>query len=89
MNSDAPPVWTLLVRGDDREPLNDIWFNRVNADHAQVKQRNATIGLTQGIGPDPAGRLDIQFTAGNLPGDYVTTITLNNGNSISMVVTAE
>ena len=47
------------------------------------------IGATPGIGPDPAGRLDMQFTAGDLPGDYVTTLTLNNGNSIQMVVTAE
>ena len=47
------------------------------------------IGATPGVGPDPVGRLDMQFTAGDLPGDYVTTLTLNNGNSIQMIVTAE
>jgi hypothetical protein len=47
------------------------------------------IGPTPGIGPDPVGRLDMRFTAGDLPGAYITTLTLNNGNSIQMVVTAE
>jgi hypothetical protein len=122
VESVAPFVWTFLVWGKDNEPLTDIWFNWVNADHAQVKQLNATIGHlfinappgasgyridvnplgcptmlgaapvigpTPGIGPDPAGRLDMRFTAGDLPGDYITTITLNNGNAISMIVTAE
>lgn len=122
VESDAPFVWTFLVWGDDNEPLDDIWLNWVNANHAQVKSLNSTIGHlfidpppgasghhievnplgcptllgaapvigpTPGIGPDPVGRLDMQFTAGDLPGDYVTTLTLNNGNSIQMVVTAE
>jgi hypothetical protein len=122
VGSEAPFVWTFLVWGDDNEPLTDIWFNWVNADHAQLKRLNATIGHlfidaptgasgyrievnplgcptmlgaapvigpTPGIGPDPVGRLDMRFTAGDMPGDYITTITLNNGNSISMVVSAE
>ena len=46
------------------------------------------IGGTPGIGPDPVGRLDMQFRAGNVPGRYTTTILLNNGNSQRMVVTA-
>ena len=37
----------------------------------------------------PVGRVDMKFTVGDTPGDYVTTITLYNGNSISMIVTAE
>ena len=122
VGSDAPFVWTFLAWGDDNEPLDDIWLNWVNTNHAQVKSQNSTIGhvfidpppgasghrievnplgcptllggapvigATPGIGPDPVGRLDMQFTAGDLPGDYVTTLKLNNGNSIQMIVTAE
>ena len=122
VGSDAPFVWTFLVWGDDNEPLGDLWFNWVNANHAQLKRHKRTIGQvfidappgasghrievnplgcptslpaapvigpTPGIGPDPVGRLDMQFKAGDLPGDYITTLTLNNGNSIQMVVTAE
>lgn len=47
------------------------------------------IGGTLGIGPDPVGRLDLRFRTGDIPGDYTTTISLNNGNSVQMVVTAE
>ncbi len=47
------------------------------------------IAGTPGIGPQPVGRLDLQFTAGNVAGDYTTTISLNNGNSVQMVVTAQ
>jgi len=122
VGSDAPFLWTFLVWGDDNEPLTDIWFNWVNADHAQIKQANATIGHlfidappgasgyrievnplgcptmlgaapvigpTPGIGPDPVGRLDMRFTAGDTAGDYITTITLNNGNSVNMIVVAD
>jgi hypothetical protein len=46
------------------------------------------IGPTAGVGPDPVGRLDIQFRTGDKPGDYVTTLALDNGNSVQMVVTA-
>jgi hypothetical protein len=46
------------------------------------------IGGTPGIGPDPVGRLDMQFRAGNVPGRYTTTIVLNNGSSQRMIVTA-
>ncbi|MGW8369309.1 MAG: hypothetical protein ACWGPN_11605 [Gammaproteobacteria bacterium] len=47
------------------------------------------IGGTPGIGPDPVGRLDLRFTAGDMPGSYTTTISLNNGNRVQMIVTAE
>ena len=47
------------------------------------------IGSTPGIGPQAVGRLDLLFHAGDVPGDYITTLTLNNGNEIQMVVTAE
>lgn len=47
------------------------------------------IGGTLGIGPDPVGRLDMQFRVGDKPGDYVTTLALDGGSSVEMVVTAE
>lgn len=47
------------------------------------------IGPTPGIGPQPVGRMDIQFHAGSEPGLYTTTLSLNNGNSVQMFVTAE
>lgn len=47
------------------------------------------IGATPGIGPQPVGRLDIQFHAGDQPGLYTTTLSLNNGNSVQMYVEAE
>lgn len=47
------------------------------------------IAGTPGIGPQPVGRLDLLFHAGDTAGDYTTTIKLNNGNSVQMVVTAE
>ena len=46
------------------------------------------IGGTPGIGPQPVGRLDLQFYTGSEAGDYITTLSLNNGNSVQMVVTA-
>ena len=46
------------------------------------------IGAT-GIGPHPVGRLDLHFRAGSAPGRYTTTVSLNNGNSVEMVVIAE
>lgn len=47
------------------------------------------IAGTPGIGPQPVGRLDLLFWAGSEAGDYTTTLSLNNGNSVQMVVTAE
>lgn len=47
------------------------------------------IGATPGVGPQPVGRLDMQFWAGDLPGAYTTTLKMNNGNSEQMVVIAE
>jgi hypothetical protein len=47
------------------------------------------IAGTPGIGPQPVGRLDLLFRAGNTAGDYITTISMNNGNSVVMTVTAE
>lgn len=46
------------------------------------------IAATPGIGPQPVGRLDLQFTAGDTPGIYRTTLKMKNGNSVEMVVTA-
>lgn len=46
------------------------------------------IGATPGIGPQPVGRLDLQFVAGSAPGLYTMTLHLNNGNSVTMFVTA-
>jgi hypothetical protein len=47
------------------------------------------IGATPGVGPQPVGRLDLQFWAGDKPGAYTTTLTINNGNTEQMVVIAE
>lgn len=47
------------------------------------------IAGTPGIGPQPVGRLDLLFHAGDVAGDYTTTISINNGNSVELVVTAE
>jgi len=46
------------------------------------------IGTTLGIGPQPVGRLDLQFKAGDVPGVYKTTLWMSAGNSVEMVVTA-
>ena len=47
------------------------------------------IAGTPGIGPQPVGRLDLHFRAGNKPGIYTTIISLKKGNSVKMVVKAE
>ena len=47
------------------------------------------IAGTPGVGPQPVGRLDLQFIAGSVAGDYTTTVLLNRGNEVQMVVTAE
>jgi hypothetical protein len=47
------------------------------------------IAGTPGIGPQAVGRMDMVFHAGDVPGDYRTTITLNNGNSVHMTVSVE
>lgn len=47
------------------------------------------IAGTPGIGPQPVGRLDLLFHTGTEPGQYVTTISLNNGNTVQMFVSAE
>jgi hypothetical protein len=47
------------------------------------------IGATDGIGPQPVGRLDMVFVAGDTPGKYRATISLNNGNSVAFFVTAD
>jgi hypothetical protein len=46
------------------------------------------IGGTPGIGPQPVGRLQLQFVTGSEAGEYVTTLMLNGGNSVQMHVTA-
>jgi hypothetical protein len=46
------------------------------------------IAGTPGIGPQPVGRMDILFRAGSRAGRYTTTLSLNNGNSVQMVVDA-
>ena len=47
------------------------------------------IGGTPGVGPQPVGRLDLQFWAGTVPGVYTTTLSMRNGNSERMVVVVE
>lgn len=47
------------------------------------------IGGTPGVGPQPVGRLDLQFWAGDKPGRYTTTLKMNNGNTEQMVVIVE
>lgn len=47
------------------------------------------IGGTPGVGPQPVGRLDMQFWAGDTPGTYTTTLKMNNGNVEQMVVVVE
>jgi len=46
------------------------------------------IGETFGIGPQPVGRLQLQFMTGSEVGEYVTTLMLNGGNSVQMHVMA-
>lgn len=46
------------------------------------------IADTRGIGPQPVGRLDLQFTAGDTAGIYRTTLWMSDGNNVEMVVTA-
>ena len=46
------------------------------------------IGATPGIGPQPVGRLQLQFMTGSEAGDYVTTLMLNGGNAVQMTVRA-
>lgn len=43
------------------------------------------IGKTFGA-PIPVGRLTAQFTAGNQPGRYTTTLELDGGTKVVMVV---
>jgi hypothetical protein len=47
------------------------------------------IAGTPGIGPQAVGRMDLVSRAGDVPGEYRTTLTLNNGNSVQMIVTAK
>jgi hypothetical protein len=48
------------------------------------------IAGTPGIGPQPVGRLDLLFRAGDKSGDYTTTFIMNRGgNTVQMVVSAE
>lgn len=47
------------------------------------------IGTTPGLGPQPVGRLDVQFTVGDTPGVYTTTLSLRGGNAVQMIVTAD
>jgi hypothetical protein len=47
------------------------------------------IAGTPGIGPQPVGRLDLLFRAGDVAGDYTASISINNGNAVELVVTAE
>jgi hypothetical protein len=117
----APFPWTFLLWGRGNQPLTDVSLRWVDADHAQLRRANRTIGHvyidaprgatgygiefnplacgtllagapviagTPGIGPQPVGRMDLVFRAGDLPGEYWTTLTLNQGNSVRMVVTA-
>ena len=46
------------------------------------------IGGTPGIGPQPVGRLQLQFVAGSEVGEYVITLMLNGGNLVQMHVMA-
>lgn len=46
------------------------------------------IATTMGIGPQPVGRLDLRFRAGDKPGVYKTTLWMQDGNSVEMTVTA-
>lgn len=122
VGSAAPYPWTVLLWGDNAQPLTDVQLVWPNPKHALVKRGRTTIGhvyidapkgasgyridvnplgcgtamggapvigATDGIGPQPVGRLDLVFVAGDTAGEYRTTISLNNGNTISMVVTAE
>ena len=117
----APYPWTVLLWGDNAEPLNDVQLVWANPRHALVMRGSQTIGhvyidvpkgarnfridinplgcdttmggapvigATDGIGPQPVGRLDLAFIAGDTPGEYRTTISLNNGNSVEFFVTA-
>jgi hypothetical protein len=47
------------------------------------------IATTPGIGPQPVGRLDLLFRTGTAAGRYTTTISINNGNSVQMIVDAQ
>ena len=64
-----------------------IVFNPLGCD--TIMGGAPVIAGTPGIGPQPVGRMDMVFVAGNLPGEYRTTITMNNGNAIELTVIAE
>ena len=124
VGSPAPFVWTFLIWGKNMNPVDDVYLDWSNANHAILRSGNKAIGhvfietphgaagfdiemnpyglscptllpaapiigATPGIGPQPVGRFDLLFHAGDLAGNYITTITLNNGNDVQMVVTAE
>ena len=124
VDSPAPFVWTFLIWGKNMNPVDDVYLDWSNANHALLRSGKKAIGHvfietpsgatgygidvnpyglicptllgaapiiggTKGIGPQEVGRLDLLFQAGDMPGDYTTTITLNNGNEVQMVVTAE
>lgn len=46
------------------------------------------IAATPGIGPQPVGRLDLRFKAGDVAGLYRTTLWIKGGNRVQMVVAA-
>lgn len=58
-------------------------------DCPQLLPQTPVIGATPGVGPQPVGRLDLKFTAGNKAGVYRTKLWLRRGNKVEMVVTAE
>ncbi|MEL6948689.1 MAG: hypothetical protein AAGM16_01020 [Pseudomonadota bacterium] len=47
------------------------------------------IGATPGIGPQPVGRMDLRFVAGDVAGVYKARLSLREGNTVTMVVTAD
>jgi len=122
VGDDAPFVWTILLWGRNKEPLDNVSLAWSSDNHARLIRDDHAIGHlfidtpagasgygvevnpegcttllggapviagTPGIGPQPVGRLDLLFHAGDVAGDYTTTISINNGNSVELVVTAE
>lgn len=133
VGDDAPFVWSFLLWGKDKVPLDNVslrrvghnawWMIRNKDGHFRFRDIIGSVridappgarghsvrlnnddpmfncdtllsaapvtGATPGVGPQPVGRLDLRFIAGNEAGVYRTTLSLWHGNSVEMMVTAE
>ncbi|MEO0436173.1 MAG: hypothetical protein AAF098_04635 [Pseudomonadota bacterium] len=70
-------------------PLGSSFARIEQVDCPKLLPATPVIGATPGVGPQPAGRLDLRFFAGDKPGLYEGKIWLKNGNLVETFVTAE